>query len=170
MTIECERDQYIIENKRKPKVMEWGRQRGMMKTVTPTLCFAQVSLDRCSKHAWSDSKWQEKRSKCEWSNCFLWIPFILISGSPNEWWLHTCDACIMITWRLKLQATLVARNKVVKSDFLKNSNFGLTRYPIDLANFWYVVLEWCPKYWMHILFGFKDTGMTVLTRPRKRKF
>ena len=28
--------------------------------VTPTLCFAQVSLDRCSKHAWSDSKWPEK--------------------------------------------------------------------------------------------------------------
>ena len=118
---------------------------------TPTLCFVEVSSDRCSKHAWSDSKWQEKRSKCEWSNCFLWIPFILISGSPNEWWLHTCDACIMITWRLKLQATLVARNKVVKSDFLKNSNFGLTRYLIDLADFWHVVVEWCAKYWMHIL-------------------
>ena len=30
-------------------------------------------------------------------------------------------------------------------------NFGLTRYLIDLAVFWHVVLEWCPKYWMHIL-------------------
>ena len=33
-----------------------------------------------------------------------------------------------------------------KSDFLKNSNFGLTRYLIDLADFQHVVLEWCPKY------------------------
>ena len=47
---------------------------------------------------------------------------------------------------IKTQATLVAPNKVVKSDFLKNSNFGLTRYLIDLADFWHVVLEWCPKY------------------------
>ena len=28
--------------------------------VTPTLCFAQVSLDRCSNDAWSDSNWPEK--------------------------------------------------------------------------------------------------------------
>ena len=75
---------------------------------TRMLCFAQ---DRCSKHAWSDFKWPERRSRCEWSNCFLWIPFILISGSPNECRLHTCDACIIITWRWKLQATLVPRNK-----------------------------------------------------------
>ena len=34
----------------------------------------------------------------------------------------------------------------IKSDFLKNSNFGLTRYLIDLADFQHVVLEWCPKY------------------------
>ena len=58
MTIECERDQYIIENKRKPNVTEWGRQDE--NAVTPTLCFAQVSLDRCSKHAWSDSNCLEK--------------------------------------------------------------------------------------------------------------
>ena len=36
--------------------------------------------------------------------------------------------------------------KALKSDFLENSNFGLTRYFIDLADFWHVVLEWCPKY------------------------
>ena len=34
----------------------------------------------------------------------------------------------------------------LKSGFLKNSNFGLTRYLVDLAYFWHVVLEWCPKY------------------------
>ena len=37
-------------------------------------------------------------------------------------------------------------NQVFKSDFLLNSNFGLRRYLIDLADFWHVVLEWCPKY------------------------
>ena len=26
----------------------------------------------------------------------LYIPFILI-GSPNECWLHTCDACVITT-------------------------------------------------------------------------
>ena len=33
-----------------------------------------------------------------WSNCVLCIPYIL-SGSPNECWLHTCDACVITTWR-----------------------------------------------------------------------
>ena len=37
------------------------------------------------------------------------IPFIL-SGSPNQCWLHTCDACVITTWRLVLQAPLVALN------------------------------------------------------------
>ena len=41
MTIECQRDQYIIENKRKPKVMEWGRQWWKMKTLL---------LQRCASH------------------------------------------------------------------------------------------------------------------------
>ena len=55
MTIECERDQYIIENKRKQKKTKgYGLRATTMEdenAVTPTLCFAQVSLDRCSKHA-----------------------------------------------------------------------------------------------------------------------
>ena len=32
-----------------------------------------------------------------WSNCILCITFIL-SGSPNEYWLQTCDACTVRTW------------------------------------------------------------------------
>ena len=51
----------------------------------------------------------ERRSKCAWSKCVLCIPFIL-SGSPNECGLHTCDACVITTWRLGLRAPLVARN------------------------------------------------------------
>ena len=54
----------------------------------------------------------DRRSKRSWSYCVLCIPFIL-SGSPNQCWLHTCDACLITTWRLGLRAPLVARNKFV---------------------------------------------------------
>ena len=33
----------------------------------------------------------------------------ILSGSPNECWLHTCRACVITTWRLGLRAPLVAR-------------------------------------------------------------
>ena len=36
--------------------------------------------------------------------------YSFFSGSPNECWLHTCDACVLITWRLGLRAPLVAGN------------------------------------------------------------
>ena len=50
-----------------------------------------------------------RRPKRVRSNCVLCIPFIL-SGIPIEWWLHTCDACVITTWRLGLRTPLVARN------------------------------------------------------------
>ena len=50
--------------------------------------------------------------KQAWSNCALCIPFIL-SGSPKECWLHTCDACI-ISWRLRLRAPLVTHKNIMK--------------------------------------------------------
>ena len=43
----------------------------------------------------------DRRSKCACSRCVLCIPYIL-SGSPNECLLHTCDSCIITTWRLGL--------------------------------------------------------------------
>ena len=90
----------------------WKQEDQEENAVTPSLCFTQVSLDRCSKDAWSDSKWPEKiQMRVIKLPSVLWIPFILISGSPNECRLHTCDACIIITWRWKLRATHVARNK-----------------------------------------------------------
>ena len=46
------------------------------------------------------------RSKHTCSKCILCIPYILC-GTPNEW-LHTCNACIITTWRLELQAPLDA--------------------------------------------------------------
>ena len=69
---------------------------------------ATHSQNTCD-HAKSDSK-----SKRAWSNCVLCIPFIL-SGSPNECCLHTCDACVIKTWRLGLRATRGARNKSIYS-------------------------------------------------------
>ena len=41
-----------------------------------------------------------------WSKCVLCI----LGGSPNECWLHTCDACVITTWRLGSRATRRARN------------------------------------------------------------
>ena len=52
--------------------------------------------------------------------CILFI----LSGSPNECWLHTCDACVITTWRLGLWAPLVARN-----------NFSTVRTIIALFSF-----------------------------------
>ena len=121
MIVECKKDQYSIENKKKSKlVTEWGRQRWKMKMLLLQRCalrkFQVIDVPNTRDQILSD----ERRSKCEWSNSFLWIPFILISGSPDECWLHTCDACI-ITWRLKLRATLVALNKVVNNSPLHKS-------------------------------------------------
>ena len=78
----------------------------------PTLCFAQVSCDRWSKHAFHDQITSDRKSECEWSNRILCIPFIpfILSGSPNECWLHTCNACMISTRRLGLRAPLVAHN------------------------------------------------------------
>ena len=69
----------------------------------------------CTSFTWHDSKnmhdqiTSDRRSKDVWSNCVLYIPFIL-SGSPNKCWPHTCDACVITTWRLGLQAPPVAHN------------------------------------------------------------
>ena len=52
----------------------------------------------------------DRRSKCAWSNCVMYIPFIL-SGNPNKCWPHTPDAFIITTWRLGLWATRGACNK-----------------------------------------------------------
>ena len=41
----------------------------------------------------------DRKSKRAWWYCLLCIPFIL-SGGANEGWLHTCDACVISTWRL----------------------------------------------------------------------
>ena len=59
-------------------------------------------------------------SKHAQSNSVLCIPFIP-SGSPNECWLHTCDACVITTLRLGLRAPLVARNNDKKKEKKKKN-------------------------------------------------
>lgn len=49
-----------------------------------------------------------------WSdNCILWIPVISACGTPNECWVHTLCSCIIVTWRLGLQASLVAHDNIL---------------------------------------------------------
>ena len=50
----------------------------------------------------------DRRSRRAWSKYVL-----CINTYPNECWLHTYDACAIITWRLGLRAPLVARTKMV---------------------------------------------------------
>ena len=78
----------------------------------PMLCvFRKFHLmDSQNTH---DQITSDRRSKCVWSNCILCIPLIL-SGSPNESCLHTCDACVITTWRLGLRSSLAARNYIVR--------------------------------------------------------
>ena len=71
----------------------------------------------CPSFTWQsqnmrDQITSDKGSQRAWSNCVLCIPFIL-SGSPNECWLHTCDACVIKTSILGLHSPLVARNNVI---------------------------------------------------------
>ena len=46
-----------------------------------------------------DQTTSDRRSKCIWSNWAQCIQLIL-SGSPHECWLHSCNACIITTWWL----------------------------------------------------------------------
>ena len=92
--------------------MECRRQQLKVKTLL---------LQHCALHKYNmidgqntrDQITNDRRSKHEWSNHVLCIPFIL-SGSPNECWLRTCDTCIITTWRLGLRAPLVTRKEVIK--------------------------------------------------------
>ena len=64
-----------------------------------------------------------RRSKRARPNCVICISFIL-SGIPNECWLHKCDACVITPWRLGLRAPLV--NKIHISSWRDDL---VTRWP-----------------------------------------
>ena len=109
--------------------MECRRQQLKVKTLL---------LQHCALHKYQvidgqnmcDLITSDRRSKREWSNHVLCIPFIL-SESANECWLHTCDACVITTWRLGFWAPLVTLKEVIKlppvhiSTYL-NSNCAIT--------------------------------------------
>ena len=72
------------------------------KAFAPLLCFAYVSREKVR----------------EGPNAPDQIPFIP-SESPNECWLHTCDACLITTWRLGLRATRGARKYSLSCNCLR---------------------------------------------------
>ena len=86
------------------KVTECGPQRSKIKTLLLQRFTRETDGQNTRDQITSD-----RRFKHASSNSVMCIPFIL-SGSPNECWLHTCDACVITTWRLVLRAPLVARN------------------------------------------------------------
>ena len=85
---------------------ECGRQRSKTKTLLLQRC-ALRTFHLTDGQNTSDKLTSDRRSKRTWLNCVLCIPFIL-SGSPNESWLHTSDACVITTWILGLRFPLVA--------------------------------------------------------------
>ena len=87
-----------------------------------------------------DQVTSDRRSKRAWWNCVLCIPFIL-SRSPNEYWLHTCDSCVVTAWRLGLRAPLVARNKQYWNKTRGNKKFGGIYVDSNLTYAIYVLIS-----------------------------
>ena len=83
------------------------REQQRLKVKTLLLCCALCKFHVTDVQNMHDQIMSDRRSKHLWSNCIMCIPFIL-SGSPNESWLHTCNPCVITTWRLGLWAPLVA--------------------------------------------------------------
>ena len=87
----------------------------------PSLCFAYYSftwqmLKACMIRL-RGVEGQDTRVLC--------IPFIL-SGSPNECWLNTCDTCVITTWRLGSRTPIVTHNYYSFKIFL---HFWLAKIP-----------------------------------------
>ena len=77
-------------------------------------CFCSSAV-LCVSFMWqvknaNDQISSDRRSKRSLSNCILCLPYIL-SGGPNESWLHTSDTCTTTTWKWGLRAPFVTRNK-----------------------------------------------------------
>ena len=78
-------------------VTEYGQQPSKVKTLLLHCC-ALGKFHMKDSQSMPDQIMSDRRSKRAWSNCVLCIPFIL-SGSPNEYWLYKCNACVIKTWR-----------------------------------------------------------------------
>ena len=78
-------------------VTQYGRQPSKVETRL-LHCWALGKFHVKDSQSMPDQIMSDRRSKHAWSNCVLCIPFI-VSGSPNEYWLHKCDACVIKTWR-----------------------------------------------------------------------
>ena len=91
--------------------MECGRQRLKVKTILLQR-FALHKFQVTDGQNMRDQMTSDIRTKHTWSNSVMCIPFIL-SGSPNECRLHTCDTCVITTRRIGLQAPLATCNNEI---------------------------------------------------------
>ena len=68
------------------------------------------------------------------NNLVLCIPFIL-SESPNKCWLHTCDSCVITTWRLGLKIFLSPWPAILIILFCYDNNNLITRKCHELCTY-----------------------------------
>ena len=111
ITRQCSLKRYCITNatSNNQRLRSAGDNDGRLKSFfsNAVLCVSfKWQMDRSTRVQITS----DRRSKRAWSNCVVYIPFIL-NGSPTECWLHTYNACVITTWRLRLRAPLVARKK-----------------------------------------------------------
>ena len=78
-------------------------------TFAPMLCFVFFKFHVTDGQNMHDQITSDRRSKRTWSNCVMYIRFIL-SGNPNKCWLHTWNTFIITTLRLGLWVTRGAYN------------------------------------------------------------
>ena len=114
-------------------VTDCGRQRSKVKKLLLQGC-ALRKFHVTDGQNTRDQITSDRMSNRAWSNCVTYMPFIL-SGSPNECCLHTCDACVITTWRLGLRALLNARNNNNYYNYTNNDSeyMKTMKYPSVLS-------------------------------------
>ena len=117
----------------------------MIGPEVPTLllhCCALRKFHMTDGQSMHDQITRGRRSRRLWS--FFCIPFIL-SGSPNECWLHTCHARVITTWRLGLRTPIVSHNYYSFKIFL---HFWLAKIPQIII----IITSYCwPKFFHYLI-------------------
>ena len=94
--------------------MDCGRQRSNVKTLLLQCC-ALRRFHASDGQNTRDQITRNRSLKRACSNCVLCIPFFL-SGSPNECWLHTCDACVIANRLANRTLTFFSQSGTVLSE------------------------------------------------------
>ena len=70
------------------------------KAFAPTLCVAQVAHVTDGENT-RDQITRGKKVKTRMIKLGS-VHSILLNGNPKECWSHTCDACVITTWRFRI--------------------------------------------------------------------